>query len=59
MTPNMAYQYSTKNSEIAMTISVGVGRSAPKLENTCLNAGITNSMITAVMMKATMMIATG
>ena len=50
-----AYQYSTKKSEIAITISVGAGRSAPKLVNTCLNAGITKIMMTAVMTNATTM----
>ena len=57
--PKIRYQYLTKNSEIAMTMSVGPGRSAPKLANTCLNAGITKIMITAVMTKATTIIATG
>ena len=59
MPPKMAYQYSTKKSDIAMTISVGPGRSAPKLANTCLNAGITKIMMTAVMTNATTMIAIG
>ncbi len=36
-----------------ITISVGVGRSAPKLVNTSLKAGITLIMITATTMKAT------
>ena len=55
----MAYQYSTKKSEIAITTSVGPGRSAPKFANTCLNAGITKIMITAVITNATTMIAIG
>jgi hypothetical protein len=45
--------------EIAITTSVGAGRSAPKLANTDLNAGMTKIMMTAVMMNATPMIATG
>ena len=49
----------TKQSEIAITNSVGAGRSAPKFVNTSLNAGITKIMITAVMMNATTMIAIG
>ncbi len=53
------YQLATNQSEIDITISVGVGRSAPKLENTLLKAGITNIMITAVMTTATTMIETG
>ena len=36
----------TTKSEIAITISVGAGRSAPKLVNTFLNAGITQTMMT-------------
>ena len=55
----MMYQYLTKASDIAITNRVGAGRSAPKLVNTCLNAGITKIMITAVMMKATAIMATG
>ena len=42
-----------------MTTNVGVGKSAPKLENTLLKAGITKIMITAVMTKATTMTAIG
>ena len=57
--PKMRYQYATKNSEIASTISVGAGRSAPKFANTVLNAGITKIMMTAVITNATTMIATG
>ncbi len=44
---------------MAITNSVGPGRSAPKLSNTCLNAGITKIMITAVMTNATTMIDIG
>ena len=57
--PNTRYQYSTKKSDRAITISVGAGRSAPKLEKTSLNAGTTNSMITATTMKATISTAIG
>src|SRR6185369_18062298 len=56
---NRMYQFATVQSEIPMMTSVGVGRSAPKLENTLLNAGITKIMITAVMTTATTMIDTG
>ena len=59
ITGKMMYQYVTNQSERAITKRVGAGRSAPKLVNTCLNAGITKIMITAVMMNATAMIATG
>ena len=38
-----------------MTISVGAGRSAPKLVNTCLNAGITHTMMTQTTTIATTM----
>ena len=55
----MIHAYATKKSEIAMTTSVGPGKSAPKLENTLLNAGITKIMITAVTMKPTPMTAAG
>src|SRR3990172_7156707 len=55
----MMYQLPTNQSEIAITTSVGAGRSAPKLENTDLNAGMTKIMITAVMMMATATIDTG
>ncbi len=44
---------------MAITISVGAGRSAPKFLNTSLNAGMTKIMITAVMMNATAMMAIG
>ena len=59
VTPKIRYQFSTKKSDIAITTSVGMGRSAPKLENTLLNAGITNSMITATTIPATPITATG
>ena len=42
----MSHHHVTKNSEIAITISVGAGRSAPKFVNTCLNDGITQTMMT-------------
>ena len=42
-----------KNSLIAMTISVGTGRSPPKLVNTSLNAGITKIMMTDTTTNAT------
>ena len=59
MAPKIAHHHSTKKSEIAITISVSAGRSAPKLANTCLNAGITKIMMTAVMTNATTTIAIG
>ena len=40
-------------SDIAITISVGAGRSAPKLLNTSLNAGMTKIMITQTTTMAT------
>ena len=49
----ISHQYATKKSEIAMTISVGVGRFAPKLVNTCLKAGMTQIMITQTTTVAT------
>ena len=45
----------TTQSDIAITISVGAGRSAPKLLNTSLNAGITNTMMTQTTTIATTM----
>ncbi len=42
-----------------ITTRVGVGRSAPKLENTDLKAGTTQIMMIAVTMKATPRIAIG
>src|SRR5262245_46108593 len=59
ITGKMMYQYATNASEMLITNSVGAGRSAPKLVNTCLKAGMTKIMITAVMMNATAMIAIG
>ncbi len=44
---------------MAITISVGAGRSAPKLENTLLNSGITNSIITETTSPATTTTAVG
>ncbi|MNR29965.1 hypothetical protein D3C85_1473860 [compost metagenome] len=41
MEPNTIHQYSTNRSDSQITICVGAGRSAPKLENSSLNAGIT------------------
>ena len=51
----VSHQYATKKSEIAMTISVGAGRFAPKLANTYLNAGITQIMMTQTTTMATVM----
>ncbi len=59
MAPKIAHHHSTKKSEIAITTRVGPGRSAPKLLNRSLNAGITKIMMIAVMTKATTMIETG
>jgi hypothetical protein len=44
---------------MAMTIKVGAGRSAPKLLNTSLKAGMTKIMMMAVMTKATTMMVRG
>ena len=47
MPPKISHQYSTdEEPDIAMTSSVGVGRSAPKDEKICLNDGTTKIMIT-------------
>ena len=54
-----SHHHLTNQSEIAITHSVGVGRSAPKPLNRSLKTGITKIMITAVTMKATTMIAHG
>ena len=51
----ISHHHVTKKSEIAITISVGAGRSAPKLVNTCLNAGITQTMMTQTTTIATTM----
>ena len=51
----ISHHHVTKKSEIPITISVGVGRSAPKLVNTCLNAGMTQTMMTQTTMIATTM----
>ena len=53
MIPSISHQYETKKSEIAITINVGAGRSAPKLLKTCLNAGITHTMMIHTTMIAT------
>jgi len=58
-TPKIGHHHSTKNSDIAMTNSVGAGRSAPKRLNTSLKAGITKIMITVTTTKATTITATG
>src|SRR3569832_495978 len=42
--PKISHQYLTKNSLMPITNKVGAGRSAPKDENTSLNAGITKIM---------------
>src|SRR5579871_5963899 len=57
--PKIRYQYLTKKSDMAITARVGAGRSAPKLVNTDLNAGITQIMMTASTMAATTTTATG
>ena len=44
---------------MAITSSVGAGKSAPKLLKTSLNAGITKIMMTATTTKATTSTATG
>ncbi len=44
---------------MAITTRVGPGRSAPKLLNKSLNAGMTKIMMTAVMTNATTMMETG
>jgi hypothetical protein len=59
MPPKIAHHQAMTKSDMAITISVGAGRSAPKLLKTSLKAGITKIMITAVIMKATTMMATG
>jgi hypothetical protein len=51
--PNITHQYATKNSDRAMTNSVGAGRSAPNDLNTSLNAGMTLIMITVSTTNAT------
>ena len=48
----IAHHHATNQSDIAITTRVGVGKSAPKLLNNSLKAGITKIMITAVMTKA-------
>ena len=56
---NMIYQYFTKNSLMAITKSVGAGKSAPKFSKTLLNAGMTKIMIKATTTNATTITATG
>ena len=53
------HQYATKNSDSQITNSVGAGRSAPKLVNTSLKAGITKIMMTTTTTKATTSTAIG
>ena len=48
-----SHHHATTQSEIAITISVGAGRSAPKFVNTFLNDGITNTMMIHVTTIAT------
>ena len=55
----MAHHHSTNTSDIAITTKVGPGKSAPKLLNRSLNAGITKIIIIAVMPKATTRIEMG
>ena len=55
ITINISHHQVTKNSEIAITISVGAGRSAPKLVNTFLNDGITQTMMIHMTTMATTM----
>ena len=57
--PKMAHQYLTKNSDIAITIKVGAGKSAPNEVNTSLTAGTTQIMMTATTTKATVKTAMG
>ena len=54
-TMTISHHHVTKKSEMVITISVGVGRSAPKLVNTCLNAGITQTMMIQTTTMATTM----
>ena len=53
------HQLPTNQSEIAITTSVGPGRSAPKPLNRSLKTGITKIMMTAVTTSATTMIEIG
>ena len=57
--PKIRYQYLTKNFDIAITTSVGAGRSAPNDLKTSLNAGITKIMMTASTTNATTSTAIG
>ena len=55
MTMRPSHHQATTKSDIAMTMSVGNGKSAPKLVNTCLNAGMTQTMMTQTTTIATQM----
>ena len=57
--PKIAHHHCTKKSEMVITSSVGAGRSAPKLVNISLKAGITKIMMIAVITKATTTIEMG
>jgi hypothetical protein len=57
--PKIAHHQATKNSDSAMTASVGAGRSAPKDLKTSLKAGMTKIMITVSTTKATTSTAIG
>ena len=57
--PNITNQWASMKSEMFMTISVGVGSSAPKFLNRSLNTGITKIMMTAVTTIATTTIEIG
>ena len=59
MMPKISHQYETKTFDIAMTTSVGAGRSAPNDLNTSSKAGITKIMMTASTTNATTSTATG
>ncbi len=50
---NPSHHHAMTHSDMAMTMSVGAGRSAPKLENTFLNDGITQTMMTQMTTIAT------
>ncbi len=51
----MSHHHVTTKSEMAITISVGAGSAAPKLENTFLNDGITQTMMIHMTTMATVM----
>ena len=48
-----SHHHATTHSEMAMTMSVGAGRSAPKFAKTFLNDGITNTMMIHITTTAT------